>query len=69
VYESYNQLRIYKMRLLCTAQSVIFVYVFRVHKLNKMTIWGATGSKNGKNANAYKLFLVKLQCDFITWNI
>ena len=29
---------------------------------------GSTDSTYGKNANAYKLFLVKMQCDFITWN-
>jgi len=28
----------------------------------------AARTEKKKNANAYKLFLVKRQCDFITWN-
>jgi len=48
VYESYDQPRMYKTRLLCTAQCVIFVNVFRVHKLNKMTIREKQAARMGK---------------------
>jgi hypothetical protein len=45
------------------------LYVFRVHKLNKMAIWKQQAARMEKSQMPIKCSFWNCKCDFITWKI